>query len=118
MEKKTGATKKSMPEMDLLRSRLQEAEDTLNAIYSGEVDALVVAGPDGDQIFTLKGAETPYRLLVEAMNEGALTLIDDGKILFCNSRFAQMVKRPLEKVAGSDWQHFIQPNERSAFHQL
>jgi len=101
-----------------LRARLAEAEETLRAIAQGEVDALVVAGPEGDQIFTLKGAETPYRLLVEAMNEGALTLIDQGQILFCNSRFAQMVKKPLEKVAGSNWAHFIRPNERSAFNDL
>src|ERR1043165_8299044 len=96
-----------------LRARLAEAEETLRAIAQGEVDALVVAGPEGDQIFTLKGAETPYRLLVEAMNEGALTLIDQGQILFCNSRFAQMVKKPLEKVAGSNWAHFRSEEQTS-----
>jgi len=34
-------------ENEALRQRLQEAEDTLSAIRRGEVDALVVDGPNG-----------------------------------------------------------------------
>ena len=59
-------------EIEDLKARLAAAEETLNAIRSGEVDALVTSGPDGDQIFTLQGAEMPYRILVEEMNQGAL----------------------------------------------
>ncbi len=40
-----------------LRGRLEEAEETLRAIRRGEVDALVVEGPAGTQIFTLQGTE-------------------------------------------------------------
>jgi PAS domain S-box-containing protein len=40
-----------------LRARLEEAEETLRAISSGEVDALVVEGKSGTQIFTLQGIE-------------------------------------------------------------
>jgi len=90
-----------------LRARLDEAEDTLRAIRSGEVDALVVSSMEGDQIFTLKGAELPYRVLIEDMNEGALTLAMDGVILYANRRFAEMLKTPLEKVIGSDIQTWI-----------
>jgi len=84
-----------------LRARLDEAEETLRAIRSGEVDALVVSNVDGDQIFTLQGAELPYRILIEDMNEGALTLALDGVILYANRCFAEMLKSPLEKVIGS-----------------
>lgn len=84
-----------------LRARLDEAEETLRAIRSGEVDALVVSNVDGDQIFTLQGAELPYRVLIEDMNEGALTLALDGVILYANRCFAEMLKSPLEKVIGS-----------------
>jgi hypothetical protein len=84
-----------------LRAQLDEAEDTLRAIRSGEVDALVVSGVGGDQIFTLKGAELPYRVLIEDMNEGALTLAMDGVILYANRCFGEMLKTPLEKVIGS-----------------
>src|ERR1043166_7540346 len=93
--------KKGNSEAEDLRRRLQVAEETLRAIRHGEVDALVVSGAGGDQIFTLKGAETPYRLLIEAMNEGALTVLADGTILYCNKRFAEMVRTPATKIIGS-----------------
>jgi signal transduction histidine kinase len=44
-----------------LRARLDEAEDVLRAIRNGEVDALIVSGADGEQIFTLKQAEEALR---------------------------------------------------------
>ena len=94
-----------------LRLRLAEAEETLSAIRSGEVDALVATGPDGDQIFTLQGAETPYRILVEEMNQGALMLMPDGTILYANARFAQLSKTPLEQIIGSSWQQFFQQDK-------
>ena len=34
--------------MEKLRRRLQEAEDTINAIREGHVEALVVSGPEGE----------------------------------------------------------------------
>src|SRR5690242_21358132 len=83
-----------------LQSRLIEAEDTLNAIRNGTVDALVVRTPRGEQLFTLKGADQTYRALVENMNEGAVTL-NDGIISFCNQHFARMARSPLEKIFGT-----------------
>src|SRR5512138_744077 len=90
-----------------LRARLEEAEETLRAIRSGEVDALVVSTPDGERLFTLQGADHSYRALVERMNEGALTLTSDGMILYANQRFAAMLKAPLEKVIGSQVEEWI-----------
>ena len=84
-----------------LKRRLQEAEDTINAIRDGHVEALVVHAPEGEQIYTLRSADQPYRLMVEQMREGALTLAADGTILYCNQRFADMLELPLEKVIGS-----------------
>jgi len=101
-----------------LQSRLQEAEDTLNAIYGGEIDAVVVSGPDGEQIFTLKGAEHPYRVLVEEMSEGAVTLTPDGTILYCNRRFAELVRAPLETVIGAAISEFLEPSDNRAFKAL
>ena len=93
---------------DLL-NRLDEAKETLRAIRSSEVDALFVPGVDGEQLFTLKGADHPYRVLVEAMSEGALTLSQDGLILYANRRMAEMLKMPLEKVIGSSLKTWIAP---------
>jgi PAS domain S-box-containing protein len=93
--------KQLIAENEDLHARLDEAEETLRAIRSGEVDALVVPGVSGEQVFTLKGADHPYRILIEDMSEGALTLTAEGVILYANKRFAEMIKRPLEKVIGS-----------------
>jgi PAS domain S-box-containing protein len=101
-----------------LCARLEEAEDTLRAIHSGEVDALVVSGVDGEQVFTLKGAERPYRMLIEDMNEGALILAMDGVILYANRRFAEMLKTPLEKVIGSTIHTWIVPDNQGTLRTL
>src|SRR5437763_6293318 len=92
-----------------LEARLATAEGTLEAIRVGHVDALVVQGPDGDQIFTLEGADHRYRQLVETMNEGALLLAPDGTVVYCNARFASLIKVPLERMIGTSLGRFVPP---------
>jgi PAS domain S-box-containing protein len=96
-------------ENEELRTRLEEAEETLRAIRSGEVDALVVSGTQGDQVYTLQGADRSYRILMETMEEGAATLGKDGTILYCNRRLAAMLGSPLEKVIGSPMAKYLSP---------
>jgi PAS domain S-box-containing protein len=86
-----------------LRLRLEEAEETLRAIREGEIDGLIVNSSQGEQIFTLVGADHSYRILIEAINEGALTLTADGIILYCNRSFARMVKTPQPELIGSSF---------------
>src|SRR6185295_18409739 len=86
---------------ELLRARLAEAEDMLSAIRQGEIDALVVEGTSGNQVYTLHSAEEPYRNLVEQMQEGAVVFTDDGEILYANACFATLVGERLELVLGS-----------------
>ena len=57
-----------------MRQQLAEAQETLRAIQHGEVDALVVSTPQGEQIYSITGAEKPYRVLIEEMKEGAVML--------------------------------------------
>ncbi|MDW7772413.1 MAG: PAS domain S-box protein [Desulfobulbaceae bacterium] len=80
-----------LAEIEALQARVEEAEETLRAIRNGEVDALVVATPEGDRVFSLKGAETPYRVLIESINEGAGTLTEDGIFLYANASLAEML---------------------------
>jgi PAS domain S-box-containing protein len=98
--------------METLRRRLQEAEDTINAIREGHVDALVVSAPEGEHIYTLRTADQPYRLMVEQMREGALTLAADGTILYCNQRFAELMARPAERIAGQALREFVHPDDQ------
>ncbi|PWU20805.1 MAG: hypothetical protein C5B50_03145 [Verrucomicrobia bacterium] len=113
-----GTATSQQPPAQGLKARLDEAEATLRAIYRGEVDALVVHGPEGEQVYTLKGAETPYRLLLEAMNEGALTTSTDGTILYCNTRFAAMARRPMEQIVGSTCRPYFATEDYAAFQKL
>jgi PAS domain S-box-containing protein len=101
-----------------LRSRLEEANETLRAIRTGEVDAVLVQGPKGDQLFTLKGADEPYRVLIEEMNQGAVTLSDNGSILYCNRRFADLLKVSREEIIGRLFSDFVAPSERFTFASL
>jgi PAS domain S-box-containing protein len=105
-------------ELDAVSARLQEAEDALRAIRGGEVDALIVTGPEGDQVFTLKSADHLYRMFVEAMNEGAVTLSEDGLILFCNRAFAGILKTPPEQVVGATFASFLPAADLPVFQAL
>jgi PAS domain S-box-containing protein len=96
-----------------LHSRLVEIEEALSAIRNGEVDAIMVSGRKGEQVYSVSSAETPYRTFIEQMSEGAVTLTKEGTILYCNPRFADIVQSPYEKVIGSSLKRFIIPNDNS-----
>jgi PAS domain S-box-containing protein len=101
-----------------LRLRLEEAEQALEAIRTGQVESLIVEGPHGPRIFSLEGADHSYRILVEAMNEGAATLGEDGAILYCNTRFAEMLGSPIERVMGSAVFRFLPHRSRETFEAM
>jgi len=105
-------------EITQLRKRLADAEETLRAIRSGEVDAVVVAGKQGTQVFTLEGAEHSYRVLIESMNEGALTLTAGLMILYANRCFSNMVKHPLEQVLGGSLRRFLSATDEARLRPL
>ena len=101
-----------------LHTRLEKAEVTLSEIFSGEADALMVPSVGGAQLFTLKGADQAYRVLIEEMSEGALTMTAEGVILYANQRFAEMLKMPLEKVIGATIQPWIALDSQQTFQSL
>ena len=98
-----------------LREKLAEAEETLRAIQNGEVDAIVANTDQGAQIFTLSGADRPYRILVEKMNEGAATLSQNGTILYANECLARMFQTQFETWIGTSMSHFIEPEKKKNF---
>jgi len=98
--------------------RLEEALDTLTAIRTGQVDALVVRSGEAEQVYTLKGANHIYRVLFEMLNEGALTLGADAHILFANTRFAELVGSPLEKVSGASFGTYVALEYQAQFAAL
>jgi PAS domain S-box-containing protein len=101
-----------LTENESLRKRLEEAEQTVEAIRNGEVDAVVVCGPPRDAVYSLEGADRPYQLLIEAMQQGAATVNQEGTILYCNRFFAELLKTPLERVIGASLENFLADSDR------
>ena len=96
-------------QLEELRQQLEEAKETIEAIRTGQIDALVVHGDEGHRLYTLRSADLTYRVFIEKMTEGAVTLNRQGIVLYCNSRFASMVKMPLSEVIGLPFNQFIAP---------
>ena len=104
-------------EVSDLRRRLEEAEETLRAIREGEVDALVVDGPIGEVIYTLTSADYPYRLMIDEMNEGAVSVSPDSFILYSNRHFAGILGLHANNASGVPFGDFIVPEMRERFLQ-
>src|SRR6185295_10803687 len=98
-----------------LQRRLDEAEDTLRAIRQGEVDALVIDSPKGEMIYTLTSADYPYRLMIDEMNEGAVSVSPDSYILYGNRNFAGILGLTENKASGVPFGDFIVPHMREQF---
>ena len=107
-----------LKENEELKIQLEEANDTIDAIRTGQVDALIVNDGDGHQLYTLKTADQTYRVFIEKMNEGAVTINREGLILYSNTRFASMVGMPLEKTIGLLFETFIADQSREAFENV
>lgn len=99
--------------IEQLRERLADAEELLRAIRHGEVDALLVAEESGDRVYTLRGADAPYRELVEQMQEGAVTVTSGGNVVYSNGRFAALVGVPLQRVIGTSISQYIDPSDQA-----
>ncbi len=99
-------------DLEELRARLAAAEETLQALRRGEVDAVVVEGPAGPQVYTLQNADRPYRMVVERMQEGALTLAPDGTVLYANRALAQMLRLPINQIISQRFDRFVAENDR------
>ncbi len=91
-----------LQDLEELRTRLAEAEEALRAIRNGEVDAIVVSGREGERIFSLASAETPYRIVLEEMAEGAVVINSSGNILYCNKSFADLFSIAINRIVGSN----------------
>jgi PAS domain S-box-containing protein len=109
MEKREPTREELFEKIRALEERLWEMEQTIEAIQSGEVDALVVHKPDGEQLYTLTGADYGYRVLVESITEGALILSSDDSIYYCNSTLGEMLQLPIQKIISKKLDSYVAP---------
>ncbi len=107
---------KLIKENTKLQASLDEAEETLNAIRNGEVDAIVTPqGSDGPKVYTLESADSLYRNLVQEMSEGVATLTFDGIIFYSNAQLATLLQVPLDKIIGQKLNDFILPDDLKTY---
>ena len=99
-----------------LEARLEESEDTLEALRTGDFDAVVVQGPDSaTQVYTLETADRPFRVLIEQIQEGAVTLGGDGEVLYCNPRLAAMLGLKPERLLGEKLGAYVVSEDQDTF---
>ncbi len=96
-----------LKENEFLQAQLEETQDIINAIKMGEVDAFIVKNKNSHELYTLKTADQTYRLFIEKMTDGALTINKEGIILYANSSFEKMVNQPTGSVIGLSFHDFI-----------
>ncbi|PDW02435.1 sensor histidine kinase [Candidatus Viridilinea mediisalina] len=101
-----------------LRDQLNEAEQLLDAIRYGTIDAIIVQSASGPQVYTLQSVEGIYRVLVETMNEGAAILHPSGTILYANRHLSNLLGLPLEQLIGTPLGNFIATEQNEALQTL
>ncbi|MCY1071583.1 ATP-binding protein [Nannocystis sp. RBIL2] len=108
-------------ELEELRIRLAEAQETIRAIQGGEVDALIISHAEDAEpprVFTLDAADKPYRLLVDQMHHASAALTIDGVVLACNTQFARLLRRERQAILGQPLQQHIDPPGLPVFEAL
>jgi PAS domain S-box-containing protein len=102
-----------------MKSKLVEMEQTISSIQSGKVDALIIHNDDKrSAIYTLEGADEPYRILIENLSEGALTVTEQGKIIHCNNHFCDLIKVSDSNLANTALSDYLPLEQRQVFTDL
>lgn len=120
MTKKTISASEAylIDENQILRTLLFEMKATLNAVRIGETDDTFQKGEPSESFRSHASAETPYRTMIEEMNEGAVTLSADGTICYANRRFAELISVPYEQILGASIFQFLDDKEIPKFDSL
>lgn len=105
-----------------LARRLLEAEATIQALLTGQIDAVVDAQSQTPVLLsiaqgTLRESEERYRRIVETANEGIWTIDSESKITFANQRLAEMLGYQLDEMLGRSLFEFM-PHERAGLRVL
>ena len=100
-----------------LRARLKEVEEALHAIRTGEVDALVIEGTSGPQVYTLQGLDAEsnrFRGEILAQVSDAIIAVDDEqRVTYLNGAAerqygvtaSEVLGRRLNEIYDCRWIH-------------
>ncbi len=96
----------------------EEAEQTIRAICDGAVDAFVIEEPEGHRVYTLEGADLPYSVLVERMQQGAAIISGQGAVIYCNPALEQLIGVARGELIGLTLDQFLNQSDRDLFQNL
>jgi PAS domain S-box-containing protein len=95
-----------------------DLDEPLRSIRSGEADALVVLGPDGEEVLILQGADEPYRVVVETMSEGALVVDARDRVVYANPSMRALVGVTADPVVGTRFDRLFAADQASLRSQV
>ena len=106
-----------MTSTEAMQHRLDEAEATIKALLSGQIDAVVDPATStpillSEAQIALRRSEDRYRRIVEATIEGIVEIDDHGTIVFANERFAEMLGVARADVLGKEVTSFMSAESR------
>ena len=106
-----------LSEIGALKTHLLEAEEAIDAIRNGSVDAFAIRKDGKAEVYTLQSLDYAYRVLIEKFGEGALNLTREGLIVYSNGYFSELINIPHAKVTGSHILDFVSPDSREEFQE-
>jgi len=106
------------PDLAKIVRGVDEAEETVRAICDGSVDAFVVQDGAGHRVYTLEGADLPYNVLVERMQQGAAILDAYGNIIYANPSLAQLIGVDHDSLVGLPLQRFLNGDDQVLFQKV
>jgi signal transduction histidine kinase len=109
-------TAELLHEIEELKIRLFEANSIIEAIREGSIDALVLTKEGNPNVYSLETADYTYRILIEKMGEGALSISEEGLILYCNDYFSRLVNLPTNRIVGTYINSYV--DSAGQFHRL
>jgi PAS domain S-box-containing protein len=103
-------------ELAEVQAQLRELQQMIEAIRTGSIDSLVIGPPGHEQVHHT--ADRSFRLIIEAMNEGAATVSTDGLILVANPRLGSMTRQSVSELIGTPVLDLIAEAYRPEFARL
>jgi len=105
--KKEQHTQDLLAEIEALKARLFESNSIIEAIREGAIDALVLNKDGKSEVYSIESADYTYRILIEKFEEGALSISEDGLILYCNNYFSRLLGIPANKIIGTYFYSYV-----------
>ena len=101
-----------------LEKRLAEAEATIRALMSGEIDAVIDAASSTPLLLSsaqaaLRESEERYRQIVETSLEGIFIVDAEGRFTFANRRLAELLGYSVQELIGRPFFDFIPEKNRA-----